>query len=87
MASKNFCDICDKPAIGAVNDIEMHAGVLNKAEGTTAERYQNNRMQVSVSWRIANSYTETTKFGHICAACLVQLLEKHIEQIKRNGQS
>lgn len=87
MASKNFCDICDKPAIGSVADVETPAATLNQADGPRSDRYQNNKMRVSVSWLIANTYMDTVRAGHICAECLVGLLNKHIEQIKRNGQS
>lgn len=83
MASKNFCDICDQPALGTVADVEQSAYALNKAEGPSAERYQNHKMQVVVSWRIVNTYAPSVSSGHICANCLINLLNKHIEQIKK----
>lgn len=85
MASKNFCDICDKPAINDLDAIKSPANALNKAEGTQPERYQNNKMQVFVSWRIVNSYTDSDKPGHICAACLVEILSKHIDKLKETN--
>ena len=81
MASKNFCDICDKPAVKQPEPIEVYATTLNESEGVVSSRYNNNKLLINVKWSIHNTYTDKYDAGHICAACLVEALNKHIEKL------
>lgn len=79
MASKNFCDICDKPAVKVPEPVEMMAHTLNE---TTCPKYHNNKVRFTISWSIQNTYTDNVTNGHVCKDCLIAALQQHIKNLQ-----